>query len=255
MKTKTHPLNEIWESHPDILVNTAQVTTPLKIEELLAQIFTSGPFYYYTLNVTNSRISHYNNDILHLHGLKKLPNHLKDIIDLIHPDDIEFVRAAENWTLIKMKEIGYEHQMSLKMGYCFRMKVNDGSYQLFHHQAIHTLKNDKGQLVQAFNIHTNINHISQHNNYIATLTHINHQKNFYQFHFQNEHPPQTIERLSKRELEILVLLSKGYSNQSISELINISYHTVRTHRKNILKKTYTKNGSELVKKCVEMGYL
>lgn len=255
MKIKKHALNDIWESHPEILSNNFKPLNSIKIEELLTQIFTSGPFYYYTLNVLNSTITHYNDDILKLHGITKMPNHVKDVIDLIHPEDIEFVRQAENWTLIKMAEIGHEHQLNLKSGYCFRMKVEDGSYQLFHHQAIHTQKDENGRLIQTINIHTNIHHITQRNNFVATLSGFGYQKDFFQHHFEPKEKYKPVERLTKRELEVTILVSKGYSDREISDLMSISIHTTRTHRKNILKKTMTKNGSELVKKCIELGYI
>lgn len=44
-------------------------------------------------------------------------------------------------------------------------------------------------------------------------------------------------KLSNRELEILKLISQDMTNEQVAEKLKISYHTVRTHRKNILKKT------------------
>ncbi len=43
--------------------------------------------------------------------------------------------------------------------------------------------------------------------------------------------------LSKREKDILIAVAKGMMNKEISEELNISIHTVITHRKNITKKT------------------
>jgi DNA-binding CsgD family transcriptional regulator len=42
--------------------------------------------------------------------------------------------------------------------------------------------------------------------------------------------------LSKREKEIITLLALGNNNAQISEVFFISLHTVKTHRKNIIKK-------------------
>lgn len=44
-------------------------------------------------------------------------------------------------------------------------------------------------------------------------------------------------RLSDREFEILKLFAQGKTNEHVADELNLSYHTVRTHRKNILKKT------------------
>lgn len=43
--------------------------------------------------------------------------------------------------------------------------------------------------------------------------------------------------LSDREIEVLVLVAKGFSSKEIADKLNISVHTVNTHRKNITHKT------------------
>lgn len=43
--------------------------------------------------------------------------------------------------------------------------------------------------------------------------------------------------LSERETEVLVLLAQGLSSKLIADKLNISVHTVNTHRKNITSKT------------------
>ncbi|HRX30956.1 MAG TPA: LuxR C-terminal-related transcriptional regulator [Tenuifilaceae bacterium] len=45
------------------------------------------------------------------------------------------------------------------------------------------------------------------------------------------------EDLSKREIDVLKLLAKGFSNKEIADKLNISIHTVMSHRKNIMDKT------------------
>ena len=52
--------------------------------------------------------------------------------------------------------------------------------------------------------------------------------------------------LSERELEILLLICKGFSNQEIADELFISKRTVDKHRANILSKTNCKNTANLV---------
>ena len=54
------------------------------------------------------------------------------------------------------------------------------------------------------------------------------------------------ETLSQRELEILLLICKGLSNNEIAEKLYISKRTVDKHRANILSKTNSKNTANLV---------
>ncbi|MGI9580877.1 response regulator transcription factor [Chryseobacterium sp. RRHN12] len=60
---------------------------------------------------------------------------------------------------------------------------------------------------------------------------------------------------TRREVEINNCIAKRYSTGKISDLLSISEETVRTHRKNILRKSDCKNSSELIKKTFEWGYL
>ena len=53
--------------------------------------------------------------------------------------------------------------------------------------------------------------------------------------------------LTKREVEIIRLLSDGLSNQKIASQLGISHRTVDTHRTNIMQKVKVKNVAELVK--------
>ncbi len=59
--------------------------------------------------------------------------------------------------------------------------------------------------------------------------------------------------LSRREQEILELISKGFSSQVIGKTLYISKHTVETHRKNILRKLDFNTSTELVKFAVQQG--
>ena len=51
--------------------------------------------------------------------------------------------------------------------------------------------------------------------------------------------------LSKRETDVLVALAKGMMNKEIADYMNISIHTVISHRKNITRKTGIKSVSGL----------
>lgn len=60
--------------------------------------------------------------------------------------------------------------------------------------------------------------------------------------------------LTKREIEVLFNICKGYSNQEISEILFISKRTVDKHRENILLKTLSKNTAELVVYAIKNKY-
>ncbi|PIE87656.1 MAG: hypothetical protein CSA04_05915 [Bacteroidetes bacterium] len=55
----------------------------------------------------------------------------------------------------------------------------------------------------------------------------------------------TNDDLTERELEVLIAITKGLSNKEIADELNISIHTVISHRKNISEKTGIKSISGL----------
>ena len=57
--------------------------------------------------------------------------------------------------------------------------------------------------------------------------------------------------LSAREIEIVELIAKEYTNAKIAETLFISERTVETHRKNIFRKTDTKSVIGLLKYCAD----
>ena len=68
-------------------------------------------------------------------------------------------------------------------------------------------------------------------------------------------PPTTGHELSAREIEVLVLITKGLINKEIADKLNIGLTTVITHRKNITEKLGIKSVSDLTIYAVMNGYV
>ena len=58
--------------------------------------------------------------------------------------------------------------------------------------------------------------------------------------------------LTRRELEIVNLITKGYTNKEISNILYVSTHTVRTHVFNIFKKMDVNNRTAISNKIAEV---
>ncbi len=63
------------------------------------------------------------------------------------------------------------------------------------------------------------------------------------------------EELSERESDVLKWLAKGLSNKEIADRLNISIHTVNTHRRNIMDKTGIKSLAGLTIYAVSKGLI
>lgn len=75
-------------------------------------------------------------------------------------------------------------------------------------------------------------------------------------HFAPESTVATSEQpLSEREKEVLDLIARGYSSKQIAPLLDMSVHTVNTHRQNMIRKMGMKNSAEVVKYASDRGML
>ncbi|AWB46898.1 DNA-binding response regulator [Paenibacillus sp. CAA11] len=69
------------------------------------------------------------------------------------------------------------------------------------------------------------------------------------------HSDDPFELLSKRELEILPLIAKGYGNKEIAEMLFVSVKTVEAHKAKIMEKLQFKNRPELVEYALKKKLL
>ncbi|WP_242092415.1 response regulator [Aestuariivivens sediminicola] len=72
--------------------------------------------------------------------------------------------------------------------------------------------------------------------------------------FMSEHPVSNA-MLSKKEHEVLELISKGLTTKEIAVKLYVSSRTIESHRANILKKLNVKNTAELIKKAVTLKFI
>ncbi|HTR29669.1 MAG TPA: response regulator transcription factor [Puia sp.] len=68
-------------------------------------------------------------------------------------------------------------------------------------------------------------------------------------------PGNKVPVVTRRESEILKLLTKGFTSQEIAGQLYLSVHTVDTHRKNLLQKFNVHNTQGLINAAQEMGLL
>ncbi|HWK03490.1 MAG TPA: LuxR C-terminal-related transcriptional regulator [Puia sp.] len=61
--------------------------------------------------------------------------------------------------------------------------------------------------------------------------------------------------ISKRECEVLALMSEGLSNQEIADRLFVSLNTVKTHSSNLFEKLEVKRRTQAVEKGKRLGLL
>ena len=77
---------------------------------------------------------------------------------------------------------------------------------------------------------------------------------------KSESPPVGPEKvrqlgLSQREMEVLMLMAEGYSNQEIADKLYVSLSTVKSHASNLYSKLDVRRRTQAVSKAQELGIL
>lgn len=70
----------------------------------------------------------------------------------------------------------------------------------------------------------------------------------------NEKEGQKLE-ISKREIEVLALMSEGLSNQEIAEKLFVSLNTIKTHSSNIFEKLDVKRRTQAIEKAKRLSLI
>jgi DNA-binding NarL/FixJ family response regulator len=71
----------------------------------------------------------------------------------------------------------------------------------------------------------------------------------------NQGETSDVESLSQRELEVLTLAAKGYTNKAIARQLNISDRTVQGHLAHIFAKLHAASRTEAVMRAVSLGWI
>jgi DNA-binding CsgD family transcriptional regulator len=216
-------------------------------------VFSNQFFYITDMQSFNNVYVHKN--LKHILGhetehYKKMENIYRDM----HPEDHDFVLAYSK------KIIGHAGKASddkdlannphkITFSIDFRIKTSEGNY-LRVNSLTSSFKLDRhGNLVYAISLLTDIDHIKKSNNISYSWSGID-SSSFSLDDLKN--PPQIF---SKRETDILKYLVNGLKGNEIAKKLNITGHTVISHRKNMLRKTRTKNTAELVHFAVSKGLI
>lgn len=261
MESHLVQMKKIWDN----LVNDKRRPTSLpniNFNEILSAVFALGPFYHYVIDFYDLSISNFSKGFEEAHGVKPTQiSTVNDIINLTHPDDLSFVVKAEKTaTNFFAHTLGMDKITRYKVSYNLRMKTASGNFQMFNHQSLILNVDEKGNFAKSLNIHTNIDHLTKTNNQKISLISISDLPSYlnmdvFDNRIQCPLQPLSLMKFSSREMQIIKMLAEGFNTKSIAEMLFISVDTVKTHRKNILKKGGCKNALELISKGLSEGWI
>ena len=253
MTKETNKLKIVWDNGKKTAIQSTLIPD-VSFNSIINNLVSVGPFYFYIIDFFDRSLSHVSPSIQDIHGFDPETVTFDDIINSIHPDDMDFVANAEEANLnFLYNTLGKEHVLHYKVNYSFRSKMKNGEYHMLNHQAIILTVDENGNFGKSLNIHTDINHISKTNCLTFSLIGLSGYPSYTNIKVKQNLNEYTL--FTSREIEIIKLINEGLQNKEIAESLNISEHTIKTHRKNIYKKSDSKNATELINKCISVGLL
>ena len=251
---KNQIIKEVHKKWEELGKNTPQVSLELEIEfyKKLLNIFQVGPCFYLIFNPSAKSIEYISNNVTEITGYELDEISLDKYLDVIHPDDLPYYADFEVTVIDFKKQLPIDKIMKYNSRYNYRMRKKDGKYIYVLHQSITIQIAEDGAVLRNLTFITDVSDITQSNKMKLSLIGVEGEPSFIDIKYKSIYS-KSKELFSPREKEVLALVIEGKNSEEIAEILNISIHTVRNHRKKILSKSGCNSVNELlvaaVKKC------
>ena len=169
---------------------------------------------------------------------------MRKFLETIHPEDLEMVIRVSAAGIEYGRRVNAPPPFSMALNISFRVRTLSGEIKKIFRQSCGLDVDEEGCMITSLSVCTDV---SQHS-----------MSNEVAFKFTGPEPEVIEEllieqleggkssKLSNREMEVIKYLAKGLSSKEIGRKLNISEHTVDTHRRNMLRKTGSLNTAQLV---------
>ena len=241
----------------DLMIRNSLVTTKIDFLNYFlpyikqAENFAVAPYFWLIPDQENMTLIEASDNIRLLTPFTKEEWTSKDSffwMNNMHPDDQGFLGAAISMA-VKVQETMTEKKAdSVRLNIYCRMLNADSKYRWVLIQFPKKYFDSNGQIISTLIMTTDLSHLQVELKCMMTLVDPSENKfNFFSASIENQSFLQLdLPTISKREHEILLLMTKGLNSPEISKELFISYHTVENHKRNLRLKTKTKTSAELI---------
>lgn len=230
-KGKTIPLEKIVRKHYHLY------------EKLLENAFS----YFYMIDFQRMKYVYISKSIINVLGYGSdyyMKGGLEFTFETICPEDRNKLKVIHKKMFEYFYSIPVEERKKLKFEFNLRVTKADKSIIHLLHQTIFVELNDRGEPSLDFSTCTDITKYKTDNNIRLTIYKI--ENSCYRQLYEYEIYDLQI-NLTKRQVEIIALISQGLTSCQIANKLFLSVETVKNHRKKILQITGAKNIAEAIK--------
>lgn len=251
---------KIWKAFSKEVVPMQPEYNNIEVKDLIGNLFCPGPWYSYRFEINEGIFGYMHPNAKEFYGKNERDIVIEDLIERIHPEDHTFFLNCESivadFLTTKIDPIDI---FKYKFVYSYRFRTPNGQYRHLLHQCIAFARGEKGNMISSLGVHSFIDHLSPKSNYKLSIIGDGCPSYFGINVLHTDHTDSKLipmdNPFSRREVDVIRLISSGLSSKEIATSLFISVATARTHRQNIMEKANCRNTAELVAKCFQMGIL
>lgn len=249
-------IKEAWE--PNKIEKPVKTELYLNIIEQVAKLFSAGSFYYYIMNFETLKMEYVDSRIQSVLGVYPKDWSLDKVLELVHPEDLKQMYRKEARAVdFILNKIPTEDILRYKVVYVIRLRHADGSYKTILQQSKTLSVSEDGKVQHVLGIHTDVSYLNMPVDHKISFIGDN-RPSYYAISTDENLTPEPFDYhdlFTPREKEILQKIANGKTFGEIATILNLSPHTINTHKKNILRKTDCRNTTELIARCVRDGII
>lgn len=245
-------LNKVWMEKRKDFQNDRFPSVSL--DELTSSIVDTNPFYYYVIDYYDRSLSSVSAVVEDIYGLDPLKLTFSEVLNTIHPDDLDFVMKAQAlFNRFICGPIALEKLLCYKFNYCFRSKMKGGEYALINHEEL-LLSVDKGRRYgKSLHIHTKADEYNNLSPGKVSFIGLNGAYSYLNMSMDEAFLP--LPHYFERETQILKLASQGLNMDQIAEEMFVNVKTINALQQRIMKKTDFKTFNQLINECIRQGLI
>lgn len=233
---------------------TAEPLTPLRPDPHFEDLLSRSGTWCYSVDYRSGRYRYVSPGIERMLGYDREAwkfGGLDSVFRYLLPEDAECLRQLHLAILQEVRRAPAARRCDLTFVYTCRMRAADGRTVHLSHQQVFPDCDAAGTPITNFTVVSDITALKAKT---GCLLHVKERT------ATGERPVRTTVfrcqasvNFSRRELEVLELVGEGLSSQQIARKLFISYNTVCTHRKNLLRKAGVGGTVELLTFARDIG--
>lgn len=222
------------------------LATQIEISKKAMDTFHIFPYYFFINDLKKPCFEFVSPEIKDVLGYEPEEVTIQFIMDKIHPRDKPYFLNFEEKSVEFVSTNTEDRLTNYKISYDYRIKKKDGTYLRILQQSFAIAYSKEENIFRSLSLHTDISQLKENGIPKLSIIGLNGYPSFRNVDVKEKFDTNLLSPISKRELEILLLLASGKTAKEISIELFIAQETVNKHRKNMLQKTGATNIASLI---------